>query len=77
MKNNYNYKHSFFFGFVFHFLDLKLPENVEPIVNYSFGVLTLSIILLFNIGSAFANLISIYLMLKYDVNTKFKDTLKF
>ena len=73
MKNKYNYKHSFFFGFIFHLLDLKLPENAEPVVNYSFGVLSLSILLLFSIGSAFTNLISIYLILKYDINTKFKD----
>lgn len=73
MKNNYNYKQSFFFGFIFNLLDLKLPENAEPIVNYSFGVLILSIIILFNIINAFTNLISLYLLNKYDVNNKFKN----
>nr|YP_010284339.1 hypothetical protein MN721_mgp18 [Pleurotus pulmonarius]AWL21256.1 hypothetical protein [Pleurotus pulmonarius]QBS47727.1 hypothetical protein [Pleurotus pulmonarius]QCP68310.1 hypothetical protein [Pleurotus pulmonarius]UKQ55992.1 hypothetical protein [Pleurotus pulmonarius] len=72
MKNNYNYKHSFIFAFVFQMLDLKLPENAEPIINYSFAVLTLSIIILFNVTSAFFNLMSLYLLNKYDINEKFK-----
>lgn len=53
-------------------LDLKLPENAEPILNYSFAVLTLSIIILFNVTNAFFNLMSLYLLTKYDINEKFK-----
>ena len=73
MKNNYNYKQSFLFAFVFQMLDIKLPENAEPIINFSFGVLTISIIILFSVGSAFFNLMSLYLLNKYDVNKKFKN----
>nr|YP_009344391.1 hypothetical protein [Pleurotus eryngii]APT42206.1 hypothetical protein [Pleurotus eryngii] len=36
-EKNYHYKQSFLFGVIFHLLDLKLPENAEPILNYSFA----------------------------------------
>lgn len=71
-EKNYKYKQSFLFAFVFQMLDLKLPENAEPILNYSFAVLTLSVIILFNVSSAFLNLMSLYLLTKYDINEKFK-----
>lgn len=35
MKNKY--KLSFSFLFLFNLLNINIPENAEPIVNYSFG----------------------------------------
>jgi len=71
MKNNY--KLSFSFLFIFNLLNIDIPENAEPFVNYSFGVLILSLIVLFNILNAFVSLFSLYFLNKYNVDEKLKN----
>jgi len=71
MKNNY--KLSFSFLFIFNLLNINIPENAEPFVNYSFGVLILSLIVLFNFLNAFVSLFSLYFLNKYNVDEKLKN----
>jgi hypothetical protein len=71
MKNNY--KHSFSLIFVLNLLNISVPENAEPIINYAFGVFSLSLLIFFNILNAFFSLISLYYLSKYDITDKFKD----
>jgi hypothetical protein len=68
MKNNC--RHSFSFLFILNLLNVSVPENAEPIINYSFGVLILSILVFFNILNAFMSLFSLYIINKYNVNEK-------
>jgi len=51
MKNNY--RHSFSFLFVLNLLNVSVPENAEPNINYSFGVFSLSVLIFFSILNAF------------------------
>jgi hypothetical protein len=69
MKNNY--KQAFSFLFILNMLDISVPENAEPIINYSFGVFILSLLVLFSLLNAFISLFSLYILSKYDVNEKF------
>jgi len=71
MKNNY--RHSFSFLFILNLLNISVPENAEPIVNYSFGVFSLSLLVFFSILNAFLSLFSLYFLNKYDVNDKLKN----
>lgn len=71
MKNNY--RHSFSFLFIFNLMNIPIPENAEPIVNYAFGVLSLSLLIFFSILNAFLSLFSLYSISKYDVADKFKN----
>jgi hypothetical protein len=70
MKNNN--KQSFSFFFILNLLNISVPANAEPIINYSFGVFTLSLLIFFNILNAFLSLLSLYYMSKYEVNDKLK-----
>lgn len=65
-KSNFNiynskYYHSFLFPFIISKLDiyLYLPENSEPIVQYVFGVIILSLIAILSFINVFAYLIII------------------
>jgi hypothetical protein len=69
MKNNY--KQSFSFLFILNFLNISVPENAEPIINYSFGVFILSLLILFSIFNVFISLFSLYTLSKYNVDEKF------
>jgi hypothetical protein len=71
MKNNY--KHSFSFLFILNLLNINIPENAEPFVNYSFGVFILSLLVFFNILNAFVSLFSLYFINKYNVDEKLKN----
>jgi hypothetical protein len=71
MKNNY--RHSFSFLFILNLLNVSVPENAEPVINYSFGVLILSLLVFFNILNAFVSLFSLYILNKYNVDERFKN----
>lgn len=71
MKNNH--RHSFSLIFILNLLNISIPENAEPVINYAFGVFSLSILIFFSILNAFLTLISLYYLSKYDVTDKFKS----
>ena len=75
MKNNF--RHSFSFLFIFNLLNISIPENAEPIINYSFGVLILSLLVFFNIINAFLSLFSLYIINKYNVDERLKNYPRF
>jgi hypothetical protein len=75
MKNNY--RHSFSFLFILNLLNVSVPENAEPVINYSFGVLILSLLVFFNIVNAFMSLYSLYVINKYSVDERFKNYPRF
>lgn len=68
MKNSNRQSFSFFF--ILNLLNISVPENAEPIINYSFGVLTLSLLIFFNILNAFLSLFSIYYINKHGLTDK-------
>jgi archaellum biogenesis protein FlaJ (TadC family) len=71
MQNNY--RHSFSFLFILNFLNISVPENAEPVINYSFGVFVLSLLVFFNILNAFLSLFSLYMINKYNVDENLKN----
>jgi hypothetical protein len=75
MKNNC--RHSFSFLFILNLLNVSVPENAEPVINYSFGVLILSLLVFFNILNAFMSLFSLYFINKYNVNEKLTNYPRF
>jgi hypothetical protein len=72
MKNN-NYRYSFSFFFLLNLLNISVPENAEPVINYSFGVFSLSILIFFCIINAFLSLFSLYFISKYDITVKLEN----
>jgi hypothetical protein len=71
MKNNY--RHSFSFLFILNLLNVSVPENAEPVVNLLFGIFFSSILIFFNISSAFISLFSLYYLSKYNIDEKLKN----
>lgn len=71
MKNNN--RHSFSFLFILNLLNISVPENAEPVINYSFGVFILSLLVFFNILNAFLSLSSLYIINKYNVDERLKN----
>nr|YP_009498226.1 hypothetical protein [Lactifluus piperatus]AWX53012.1 hypothetical protein [Lactifluus piperatus] len=68
-----NYRHSFSFLFILNLLNISVPENAEPVINYSFGVLILSLLVFFNIINAFLSLFSLYIIKIYNVDERLKN----
>jgi hypothetical protein len=68
-----NYRQSFSFFFILSLLNLSIPENAEPVINYSFGVLCLSVLIFSSILNGFLSLLSLYFMIKYNVSENFKN----
>ena len=64
-------KQSFLFTFILDSLNINIPEDASQFVNYSFSVFLLSLICLLNFISVVGYLTSIYLVTKYDIETKF------
>jgi len=71
-----NYRQSFSFFFILNLLNFSIPENAEPVINYSFGVFCLSVLIFTSIVNAFLSLLSLYFMTKYDATDKFKNSPK-
>lgn len=71
MKNNY--RSSFSVLFILNLLDISVPENAEPVINYAFGVFILSLLIFFSVINAFLSLFSLYVLNKYNVDEYFKN----
>jgi hypothetical protein len=41
---------------ILNLFNLSIPENAEPVVNYSFGVLILSLLIFYSILNAFLSI---------------------
>ena len=66
-----NIKYSFVFTPILNNLNLNIPANSESHVNLAFGIFILSLICLLNFINVVSYLTSLYLINKYDVETKF------
>jgi len=75
MKNNY--RPLFSFLSILNLFNFSVPENAELVVNYSFGVLILSLLIFCSILNAFLSFFSLYIFNKYNVDEKFKSYPKF
>jgi hypothetical protein len=71
MKNNY--KTLFSFLPILNIFNMSVPENAEPVVNYSFGVLILSVLICYSLLYAFLSLFSLYVLKKYNIDEKLRD----
>lgn len=71
MKNNN--RPLFSFLPILNFFNVSVPENAEPVINYSFGVLILSLLIFYSILNAFLSLFSLYFLNKYDINAKLRN----
>lgn len=66
MKNNT--RQSFSLLFILNLFNISVPENAEPVINYSFGVFIFSILIFFSILNAFLSLLSLYFIKKTNKN---------
>jgi hypothetical protein len=71
MRKNNNYKHSMALPIILSFLDISIPDNATPLFNFSLGILILAIISLLCFFNVIGYLISIILINKYEIETKF------
>lgn len=55
---------------ILNLFNISVPENAEPVVNYSFGVLILSLLIFYSILNAFLSLFSLHILNKYNINEK-------
>lgn len=70
-NNNKKYSQSFLFPIILNYLGLSLPENSEPIVQYVFGVIILSLIAILSFINVLAYLIIMYSMNHYNLEEKY------
>lgn len=78
--NNLKNKYCFIFLYLFKIIGKEIPADVEPIINFSFSILILSIIVLVSFINLMGYFISIYLINKYDIENRFpkyKKIIKF
>ena len=68
---NLNTRQSLLFTLILDKLNINLPEGASSHVNFAFGIFILSLICLFNFINVVGYLTSIYLLNKYDIETKF------
>lgn len=76
IKNNFNSytlksKQSFLLYFILNTLNIDVSTEVEHNLNFALGIFLLSIVCLLNFISVVGYLTSIYLLSKYNVETKF------
>ena len=78
--NNSRVTQSFLFSFILNSLDINIPDDATHIVKLMFSIFILSLICLLNFINVVGYLTSIYLINKYDIETKFpkfKKVIKF
>jgi hypothetical protein len=68
--SNYS-ESSFILAAVLSFLDINIPENSPPFLEFSFAIFTISIIALFCFMNTIFYLVAMLLVSKYDIETKF------
>lgn len=56
---------------LFNLIGKEIPIDAEPIVNYSFNIFILSVIILLGFINLIGYFTSIYLINKYDIENKF------
>lgn len=66
-----DYKYSFLFPLIINKLGVNITEESADIVRYCFSMFTLSFIVLICFINVFGYIASIYLISKYDIETKF------
>nr|AYE93346.1 hypothetical protein C0992_000063 [Termitomyces sp.] len=70
VKNNHNYKHSFLLALILNKLEVAIPKEVSDLVDFSSGILVLSLIVIFCVYNVFMFNISNWLLDKYDIEKK-------
>lgn len=68
---NPKYKSSFLFPFLIQSLGSNINSETDDIIRYSFSMFTLSLILLISFINIMWFILSLYLISKYDIETKF------
>lgn len=74
MKNNF--RPLFSFLPILNLFNISVPENAESIVNYSFGVLILSLLIFYSIINAFLSLFCfcfLHFLNKYNIDEKLSN----
>ena len=68
---NPQYKSSFLFPFIIQNMGANINTETDDIIRYSFSMFTLSLIVLISFINIMGFLLSLYLINKYDIETKF------
>ena len=69
-------KKSFLFMFILESLNINIPDDASHHVQFAFGIFILSLICLINFINVVGYLTSIYLVTKYEVETKYHKLIK-
>lgn len=69
-------KKSFLFMFILESLNINIPDDASHHVQFAFGIFILSLICLINFINVVGYLTSIYLVTKYEVETKYPKLIK-
>lgn len=59
------------FKYIIYFFDLKLPEDVAPVVGYGFAVATVCLVILVCFINFFGYLIALYFVQNKDLEKKY------
>ena len=69
--NSNNIRYSFLFGLILDSLNININEEASHHLNYVFGIFILALICLLNFINVVGYLSSMYLISKYDIESKF------
>ena len=72
LYNNLNYNKSFFLPIILNYLNIEIPDDALPIINFSFGIFLLAIIALLCFLNVVGYLSAIILLNKYKDNIEIK-----
>ena len=75
--NRINHKNAYFLPFIFTKLSPNITNETEPIITYTFFMFILNLIVLICFFNIVGYILSIYLVKKYDVETKFPKLKKY
>ena len=70
-KNNVSFKSAYFIPILLGLINPNITPETEPIITYSFSMFTLSLIILICFFNIMSYILSIYLINKYDIKSKF------
>jgi hypothetical protein len=71
------YTQAFSFAFLFSYFDLNIPNEAEPIMHFSFGILSLALVALSCFTNVIGYLSSILLVKHYNLANKYPKLSKF
>ena len=66
-----SYKYSYFLPFILSKVGSNISEESESIIRYAFSMFTLNLIVLICFINVFGYILSLYLISKYEIETKF------